>query len=70
VQTADTRWETDNYRWSPWTAGEGIDAYIRRRRDAGWIYEGQENGEGATIVLLFKRRRDGSGAHDLGHGAA
>ncbi len=53
----ESLWDTDNYRWSPWTAGEGIDAYIRRRRDEGWIYQGKVPQGGATILLRFKRLR-------------
>ena len=64
MESADTRWETDIYRWSPWTAGEGIDAYIRRRRADGWSYQGQTRQQGATIVLKFKRLRHGATADD------
>jgi hypothetical protein len=62
VKTAESRWETDLYHWSPWTGGEGINAYIRRRRDEGWIYQGQVKEEGATIVLQFTRLRNSEGS--------
>jgi hypothetical protein len=65
VEVAESPWETENHHWSPWTGGDGIDAYIRRRRDEGWIYQGQTQEEGA-IVLVFKRLRTEDSEDSIG----